>query len=120
MPVESAADRASFLSADEHAAPARYTAPGGGTAIGPFTLIYDKGQARNRFVAKDQGATTSQRTAWICADDVPVLDRDGTLEVGHFADDGVTLVVDETLTIRGLPERDETGAFWHADLTLVD
>jgi len=120
MPVESAADRASFLSADEHAVPARYTAPGGGAAIGPFTLIYDKGQARNRFTAKDQAATTAQRSAWICADDVPALARDGTIEVGHYGDDGVTLVVDETLTIRGLPERDETGAFWHADLTLVD
>jgi len=120
MPVESAADRASFLSADEHAAPARYTAPGGGDAIGPFTLIYDKGQARNRFMAKDTEAVTSERTVWICSDDVAQLARGGTLEIGHYADDAVTLVVDETLTIAALPKLDETGAFWLAELLIAD
>jgi hypothetical protein len=116
MPVESAADRASFLSADEFATPARYTAPGGGAAIGPFTIVYDRGQAKQRFVAQDLRATTAERTAWLRRDDVALVERDGTLEVGvlSFGE----LVVTETLRIDGLPVLDETGFFWLAELVL--
>lgn len=127
MPVESAADRASFLSADEFATPARYTAPGGGEPIGPFTIVYDRGQAKQRFVAPDLRAVTAERTAWLRRDDVATLARGGLLEVGSVDDTGAIVVDDdgdmvvaETLTIDGLPVLDETGFFWLAELVLAD
>jgi hypothetical protein len=126
MPVESAADRASFLSADEFATPALYTAPGGGDAIGPFTIVYDRGQAKNRFVAQDLRASTAERSAWLRADDVAVLARGGLIEIGHLGADGSVavdgdgaMVVDETLEVAGLPMLDETGCFWFAELLIV-
>lgn len=119
MPVESAADRASFLSADEFATPARYTAPDGGDAVGPFTVIYDRGQAKQRFVAQDMKATTAERTAWLRVDDVALVERGGLLEVGTLDDDGA-LVVTETLRIADLPVLDETGCFWFAELLIVE
>lgn len=118
MPVESAADRASFFDGDEFATAARYTPPGGVTGA-TITVVYDRGQAKQRFEAGADSAATAERMAWINADDAPVVARDGVLEVGHV-DDAGAFVVDETLTVAGNPVLDETGHLWSADLVLVD
>lgn len=118
MPVESAADRASFFAAGEFAEAASYTAPGGGAAV-PCTIVYDRGQAKNRFAAGEAQMATAERKAWINADDVAEVATRGTLVV-PVDDDLDPLPGAETLEVVGAPILDETGAVWAVDLVLVD
>lgn len=117
MPVESAADRASFFNQDEFATAARYTPPGSSVAT-DCTVVYDRGAAKRRFDAGNMDAVTAERQAWISADEVATVAKGGTLEIGTRDDDGV-FTLTETLRVAEKPKLDETGFMWTAELVIV-
>lgn len=107
--VESASDRAGFFETDEFAELASYLAPGpGAVAVDDVPIIYDRGQAKNRWKGGEMSAATKERKAWINADDLALVQRDGQLTVGS-----------EVLRVAGEPILDETAAAWSVDLVLL-
>lgn len=107
MPVESAADRASLFSSEEHAEAAVYTAPGGGAGTA-CSVIYNRHRPSDFEVEMGGGgmrAAIARKAAMINADQVPLVEAGGTLTIGA-----------ETLKIVGRPALDETGHLWSVDL----
>ncbi|UZW55552.1 hypothetical protein NUH86_01735 [Sphingobium sp. JS3065] len=117
MPVESAADRASFFSTSEFAELALFTPSGGSGSV--CTIIYDRGQGQNRMEVGESGATGAERSAWINADDVASVQR-GARIVVPVDEYGDAMPGAETLEVIGKPKLDDTGFLWAVDLVLVD
>ncbi|MEV5033677.1 hypothetical protein MRBLMC3_002914 [Sphingobium sp. LMC3-1-1.1] len=117
MPVESAADRASFFSTSEFAELALFTPAGGSGSV--CTIIYDRGQGQNRMAVGEASASGAERSAWINADEVEAVVRGARLVV-PVDEDGDALPGAETLEVIGEPKLDDTGFMWAADLVLVD
>lgn len=107
--VESSSDRAGFFEIEEFAELASYLGPASGAvAVNDVPIIYDRGQAKNRWKGAKLSAATKERKAWINADDLPLVQRDGRLTVGS-----------EELKVAGEPILDETAGVWSVDLVLV-
>lgn len=109
MSVESAADRAGFFIDTEFAEPAEYLAPASGAVAVDCTIIFDRGQAKNRWKSGEMAVAAAERKAWINGDELAQPVRDGRLTVGS-----------EVLKIVGNPILDETGKLWSVDLVLVN
>lgn len=118
MPVESAADRASFFDKDEFAEAAQYTAPGPGVAPVPCSLIIDRGQARTKFDAGEVEAQSSNRMGQAYRDDLPEVHREGLIEI--LDGGGNPLDPRERYKVTGMPQLDETGEMWVFDLLIKD
>ncbi|MEV5021415.1 hypothetical protein MRBLMA1_001237 [Sphingobium sp. LMA1-1-1.1] len=120
MPVESASDRASFFSSSEFAELALFTPAGGGSGDAVVcTIVYDRGQGKNRMAVGEAAASGAERAVWINADEVATVGR-GARIVVPVDEDGDPLPGAETLDVIGEPKLDETGFMWAADLVLVD
>jgi hypothetical protein len=115
MPVESASDLASLFDEDEFAEAAEYTAPGGGAAIA-CTVIVDRGQGRERFVAGEAVSVGSERHLWVRQAELAVVARGGTFTML----DAEGEPTGEEFTVQGPPQLDHTGALWSVELLIVE
>lgn len=114
MPVESASDLASMFDEDEFAEAAEYTAPAGSPVA--CSVIVDRGQGREKFVAGEASAVGSQRHLWVRQAELAEVARGGQFTMLD-ADGEPT---DEAYLVEGLPKLDQTGALWSVDLLIDD
>lgn len=115
MTVESDADLASFFNSEEFAESARYTSPGPGAVPVACSIILDRGQSRSRFEGGEADANTSDRLAQISAVEISEVKRRGSIEL--LDTDGNP--TGETFEVTGMPELDETGRWWIANLLIA-
>lgn len=121
MPVETAADLASFFDEDDFAEGAVYTGPAPGAVAVSCSVIVDRGQGRRTFRAGEHEAATSERNLWVQftpagEGGLPVVARGGTFAMTDEA--GVP--TGEEFRVADLPKLDETAKLWSAELLVVD
>jgi len=121
MPVETAADLASFFEEAEFAEGAVYTGPADGAPAIACSVIVDRGQGRRLFRAAEHEIATSERNLWVRA----TAEGDGGLPA--VARDGLFAMVDadgeptgEIFKVAGMPSLDQTAKVWSVELLLQE
>lgn len=119
MPVESAADRASFFDTDEFGTAARFVAKAGGDPV-ITAIIFDIGRESPFEVeigSSGSGlrAAYAEQRAWLNADDLPAVAIGDTVTPG-IMDGALFTAGDTTYRIASKPVLDESGGVWHVDL----
>lgn len=107
MPVETAADLASFFDEDEFSEAASYLAPGVGATAVDCVVIVDRGQGRMPFNGGEQRLAASERHIWVRRSDLASVARNGSFTVAD-PDGGAP----EVLRVPDLPKLDHTGSLW--------
>lgn len=117
MRVESAGDRAAFFNEDEFGEPALYTPPADDAVAIPCTIIFNRGRAADRFSGDGYAAAGAERSAWLNADELELVEEYGTIVLADA--DFVPLPGGETLQVAGPPKLEETGCMWTVELVIV-